>query len=1003
MNCEIITIGDEHLYGKADLSAVFRIYEHISGMGFDIASQTVIGSDMSQFASLFNTAIRRSDLIIVIGGFSNPHTLSSREAIAKALNIKMVNNPKIERHIKEFCEILGERFSNAYASLAQFPKNSIIFPNDTGVVYGNCIDIVDHKILILPSETEELENMFLKYVVPHLEPLRSTVFCERKICLFGISESAVAKRLKNNFETHNSRITTVQKGGCTIVSLRVRGKDNPTAESTAQKLVARIKNTFYDYVCSTSEEDLASIVVKRLVKENKKIATAESCTAGMLSQMITDISGSSKVFEFGISAYSNRIKTDALGVPETVIERYGAISEQTAILMAKNVREMSGADIGIGITGVAGPDKSENKEVGTIYVAMADKTHGWVRLLKPSGITDREQLRLLSCNTALDLIRRYLAASNYSILKDGFDIHDLSHINVIYKNPSLGGKNKYGAAFKTNPSDVLSDEEIMQLLTNHIYTDVDEDNDDTEQLNIKTENDFLLAENEPEEVQDNTPELESVFDIKEFVVEHDNENEEETNDATLSEQPLSNTEVTPITLQDKSPKEQPKKDSEFKKIAAYIASLMLPNKNDDIKKFVLKILSIVLAVIFIITGCIVISNASANSKNRKILSDIRQEWDSVAMKTGKTNLIFDSFDFLRNINEDTIGWLKINNTQINHPVVLADNNEFYLENNIYKNKSKYGTIFADSNVIIEPTRISQNITLYGQTFNDGSMFSELKNYRKLEYYKSHPTISLKTLYRDNVYKIFSVFIINTDPKDDNSYAFNFARPTFLDKSDFLAFAAEARVRSIINAPVDVIEQDELLTLCVPTDEFEGAKLVIMARRTRSNENYAVDTRLADVNANPVYPAAWYKAKGLNMPNTTSLINGAKEPSSSTDTITSDISSSGTETSSELSSSRTQNSSRPTVNQNTASRQNTTTSNTTVTTSYTETSSDIASENDVTTSDDVQNSDDSTTQDPSEPDTTTTSDPEVSSEPDVPTTSEAETPSDPENDNSQQTE
>ncbi len=1003
MNCEIITIGDEYLYGKADSSAIFRIYEHISGMGFDVESQTVIASDMIQFPALFNTAMRRSDLIIVIGGFSNPYTLSSRQTIAKALNIKMVNNIKIERRIKELCELLGERFSNIYASLSQFPKNSIIFPNDTGVAYGSCIDVVDHKILILPSNSEELDNMFTKYVIPHLEPLRNTVYCERKICLFGISESTVSKKLKVNFETHNSRITTVQKGGCTIITLRVRGKDSSSADATAQKLVTKIKNMFFDYVCSTSKEDLASIVVSRLIKENKKIATAESCTAGMLSQMITDVSGSSKIFEFGISAYSNRIKTDALGVPETVIERHGAISEQTAILMAKNVREMSGADIGIGITGVAGPDKSENKDVGTIYVAMADKSHGWVRLLKPSGITDRDQLRLLSCNTALDLIRRYLSASKYGVLKDGFDIHNLSRINVIYQNPSINRKSQYGPTFMTNPSGVLSDEEIMQLLTNHIYTDVDDDNDNTAQLNIKTENDFLFEENEIENAQDDTPTLEPIFDIKEFVVEHDNENEDNTNDVVLSEQLSADLETTPQISHEETPKEHPKKNSQLRKIATYIVSLILPSKNDNIKKFALKILSIVLAIIFVVVGCIVIGNASVNSKNRKILTDIRKEWDLVAMKTGKTNLIFDSFDFLRNINNDTIGWLKINNTQINHPVVLPENNEFYLNHNIYKNKSKYGTIFADSDVIIEPTRISQNITLYGGTFADGSMFSELKNYRKLEYYKSHPTVSLKTLYRDNVYKIFSVFIINTDPKDDNSYAFNFAKSSFSDKTDFLAFAAEAKLRSIINTPVDVIEQDELLTLCVPTDEFNGARLIIMARRARNNENYAVDTRLADVNADPIYPAAWYKAKGLNMPNTTSLINSAKESLSSTDTLTSDITSSDTDTSSEQSSSSlAQSSSRPTVNQNTTSIQNTaTSSNTSVTTSSTETSSDVISENDVTTSDNVQNSDSSTTQESSEPDTPTTSEPEVSSEPEIP--SESETSSEPESSDSQQTE
>ncbi|MBQ7045785.1 MAG: nicotinamide-nucleotide amidohydrolase family protein [Clostridia bacterium] len=956
MNCEIITIGDEYLYGKADLSAVFHIYDHINGMGFNVDMQTIIASDMNQFMPIFNTAMRRSQLIVIIGGFSNLNAGTSREIVAKALSIPLVHHPKIERMIQKQAETSEDRFFNAYASLAKFPKNSTIFPNEIGLVRGTCIDVINHKILVLPGNTHELEQMFTKYVVPHIEPLRNTACAERKICLFGTDEDAVLKRLKATFETQSNHITTVQKGGCTIINLRVRASKQSTADSAADKIVTRIKNMFFDYVCSSEYTDLAKIVVDRLIKENKKIATAESCTAGMLSQRLTDVAGSSKIFEFGISAYSNRIKIDALGVPSDTIERYGAISEQTAILMAKNAREMSDADIGVGITGVTGPDKCENKDVGTIYIAVADKNNGWVRLLNPAGITDREQLRILSCNTALDLVRRYLVASADGVLKDGFDIHDLSHIKVLQKNPSLKNENKSFTPTQINASDALSDEEITRLLSSHIYDSYDDDfgADDTESLISHTENNFLLDEEEPESENDGTPVLEPKYDMNRFLV--DDDAEEDSYNPNNIKTVISPSSI-PLNIEFSTHSSVPKGTKRKQKgFFSNFVSFVFPNDRDSALKNTLKVLSLVLILIFIVASCIIAVSHAQDSKNTKILNSIREEWNTVCIDTGKTDSVFNSFNFLRQINDDTIGWLRINNSPIDYPVMLTDNNEFYYNHNIYKDKSRYGTIFADSSVIIEPTKISQNITLYGNTFSNGSMFSELKNYRGLDYYKNHPTISFKTLYRDNVYKIFSVFIINTDPGDDNSYAFEFAKSAFADKADFMAFVEEAKLRSILKTPVDVKEQDELLTLCVDTNEFKGAKLVVMARRTRSNENFAVDTRLADVNPNPIYPAIWYELKGLSMPNTTSLIDSAKNPSGSDSTSTDLGTSSDDSSSSDESSSSSQTSSRrPTSNTTTSKRNDTTTSKdntsdtSSETTSLVTTSSDDSSQTVTTTS------------------------------------------------------
>lgn len=301
------------------------------------------------------------------------------------------------------------------------------------------------------------------------------------------------------------------------------------------------------------------------------------------------------------------------------------------------------------------------------------------------------------------------------------------------------------------------------------------------------------------------------------------------------------------------------KDFLYKFYLSYI-----PNKRDNKKQIIIKSLFIVAAIVIIAAVIYLINYFTDMGKTNKLIDNSRNVWYESG-ETDDEDAKEEAKQYFLDENSDFMGWITIEGTEVDNPVYLTDNNDFYITHNQQKEKSSYGALFFDCNNVITALDIDKNIVIYGHQMKNGSMFGNLKKYKNLDYYKEHPTIELTTLYSEGTYKIFSMFLLNADAKDDNNYIFPVTQRHFMGEEDFGNWTGEAYQRSIINTGVDTEYGDDILTLVTCSSDFNNARFVIMARKVRDGESAEVDTSAAVLNPSPRYPKAWYDKKGLAYP------------------------------------------------------------------------------------------------------------------------------------------
>lgn len=224
-----------------------------------------------------------------------------------------------------------------------------------------------------------------------------------------------------------------------------------------------------------------------------------------------------------------------------------------------------------------------------------------------------------------------------------------------------------------------------------------------------------------------------------------------------------------------------------------------------------------------------------------------------------------NFETLIGQNPDFSGWLKINNTLIDLPFYQTDNDEFYLNHNSFGEESRHGAVFLSSRDSTSASSEDKNLVLYGHNMPDGSMFGTLNKLRKLEFWKENPTVFLTSEEGSYTYVIYSVFLLNSNPAHDNGYIYHAQKSYFTYEDEFKAWVEEAKDRSLITTGIDVEFGDDILTLITEADDFEGARLVVMARRIRSGESHIINTSQASINTSALYPQKWYDDRNLEAP------------------------------------------------------------------------------------------------------------------------------------------
>lgn len=380
----------------------------LAKLGISVIHQSTVGDNRERLLAQLDEAAKRSDIIILSGGLGPTPDDLTKEVCCEFFGKEMfLHEPTVEK-IKKYFSSKGIEMAQNNLKQAMLPKDCVIFPNDNGTAPGMAIEKDGVHILVLPGPPRELKPMFQNCAVPYLMQFSDRIIVSHNIRTFGIGESSMAERVNDLFDARNPTVAPYAKDGEALLRVTAMAMTKEDAESLCEPVIEEIKKRLDAYVYGVDYNCIEEAVVAMLKEHHLKVATAESCTGGLIAKRITDVPGASEVFECGIISYANEIKHKVLGVSEDDLNKYGAVSEPVAKQMAQGALKVSGADIAVSVTGIAGPDSdSTSKPVGLVYIGLADKENVWVKEIRTSR-RDRSYNRYVSASNALNMIRLYI-------------------------------------------------------------------------------------------------------------------------------------------------------------------------------------------------------------------------------------------------------------------------------------------------------------------------------------------------------------------------------------------------------------------------------------------------------------------------------------------------------------------------------------------------------------------------------------------------------------------
>ncbi len=411
MDAEIIAVGSELLTpDHIDSNSLF-LTRKLNEAGVEVRLKTIVGDDRARLAAVFQAALKRSQLIILTGGLGPTEDDINRDVVAEVLGRPLREVPELRQRLESLFLRLGRKMSENNLRQATVPEGAEWLENKNGTAPGIWIEQDGATIVLLPGPPRELEPMFDSACLPRLAPRTSgNRIRTRVLKVIGLPESEVDQRIAPIYKTYANPATTILAvSGAIEIHLRAHAANAEEADRLLGVLADKIEATLGDHVFATHGETLEEVVGMYLVMKQETVAVAESCTGGLLAERLTRTPGSSNYFLGGAVCYSNRLKVRLAGVPERLLQEHGAVSKPVARALAEGVRRNTGADIGVGITGVAGPSGgTPEKPVGLVFIALADERGTEVREFRFPG--DRARIRLWATQAALELIRRRVRA-----------------------------------------------------------------------------------------------------------------------------------------------------------------------------------------------------------------------------------------------------------------------------------------------------------------------------------------------------------------------------------------------------------------------------------------------------------------------------------------------------------------------------------------------------------------------------------------------------------------
>lgn len=407
---EIISVGTELLLGNVVNTDARDISEMLSELGINVYFHTVVGDNPERLRLAVEIAKRRADIIIATGGLGPTCDDLTKQTLAKCFNKELIYNEKAAEVMTEYFNQRhpGVKITENNYQQVYLPEGCVPFQNTCGTAPGCAFEAEGKHVIMIPGPPRECDTMFKLSAIPYLKKLSDSEICSHNIHVFGIGEAAMEDKLRSlMMKLTNPTLAPYAKDGECMLRVTAKGKSDDECEKLMIPVIEEVRGVLGDTIYSVDIETLEETVLMLLKEQNKTMAAAESCTGGLVAKRITDIPGSSAVFRGGAVTYATDTKTEILGVDDELLSEKGPVCREVAIQMALGVRARFGADVGIGITGVAGPHSDEfGNEVGTVFVALSVSSGVFCRELHAGK--DRSRVRTTAANNAFDMIRRYL-------------------------------------------------------------------------------------------------------------------------------------------------------------------------------------------------------------------------------------------------------------------------------------------------------------------------------------------------------------------------------------------------------------------------------------------------------------------------------------------------------------------------------------------------------------------------------------------------------------------
>ena len=416
MNAHIITIGDEILIGQTLNSNAAFIGEELTKIQIDVRKSSVVSDNEEEILKEFKRCLDENDLVIVTGGLGPTHDDITRTCIVKFFHTELVSNNEVLEDIKNLLNKRGRQITKINEGQALVPKNAVVIRNSLGTAPGIWIEKENKIFAAMPGVPFEMHQMMNSFVIPNLKEklINPDYFIKMQtLQTTGIGESDLFEKLGNLDELLNgAKLAFLPSQLGVKLRITVKEENEESANNKMSEILQKIRSKSGRHIYSDKEESLEEVVGRLLMERGLIISIAESCTGGYISNLLTNISGSSAYFERGVVTYSNASKIEILKVDEDVIEKNGAVSLEVARQMAEGIRSISGSDLGLSITGIMGPTGAGiDKPIGLVYIGLCDDKVCTAKKFNFGDLRLRNKQR--AAQAALEMVRRYILGISY--------------------------------------------------------------------------------------------------------------------------------------------------------------------------------------------------------------------------------------------------------------------------------------------------------------------------------------------------------------------------------------------------------------------------------------------------------------------------------------------------------------------------------------------------------------------------------------------------------------